>query len=441
MIENNKCFGIFVFTCIVSSSYCDHLLRTKRNSGENHDLKTDVAETDIGNKKHAGKQLCIPDKEFVWCIPPDYDQWKEPWRDNKDASFPWEYQFKFIIVEIQRVNDRRQTVSIRTHFEVAWLDPRLKINTSAAEWKDNRFGSPNAVSMSPDVLDSLWKPDLEIYGMTQFERKEILKPMSSIQINTEKYVGYEVMVDITISCVMHFDQYPLDTHNCPFRTGSYYSTNETVVCNSAFEYLSEQQRSLQYTIEIDSLPNETRTHTFTNSAIFGNKTYAVCGFNIALKRNRVQMFFQFYFICILFVMASWTSFIINPSVIPGRIGVLITTFLCLINIFNGVKEHAPVSSSLNAMDVYVLVCIGQVFLALAEYAVVILVEDNKRKSESQPNSSIKIKTSSVQDQRTETSNEKGQAHSLMRNTFDTISLFLFPFFFTLFNIVYWVISV
>ena len=54
MIENNKCFGIFVFTCIVSSSYCDHLLRTKRNFGENHDLKTDVAETDIGNKKHAG---------------------------------------------------------------------------------------------------------------------------------------------------------------------------------------------------------------------------------------------------------------------------------------------------------------------------------------------------------------------------------------------------
>ena len=85
-----------------------------------------------------------------------------------------------------------------------------------------------------------------------------------------------------------------------------------------------------------------------------------------------------------------------------RIGVLITTFLCLINIFNGVKEHAPVSSSLNAMDVYVLVCIGQVFLALAEYAVVILVEDNKRKSESQLVSSITTQVSGIQDQRNKT---------------------------------------
>ena len=441
MIERNAFFDILVFTCIVSLSYCDDLLRTKRKAGEIDDLKTDVAGKDIGGKKHAGKQLCIPHQEFVWCIPPDYDQWKEPWRDNKNVSFPWVYQFKFIIVEIQRVNDRRQTVSIRTHFQVAWLDPRLNINTSAAEWKDNRFGSPNEVNISPDVLDSLWIPDLEIYGMTQFERKEILKPMSSIQINTDKYVEYEGTVDITISCVMHFDRYPLDTHNCPFRTGSYYSTNETVVCHSAFEYFSEQQRSLQYTIEIDSLPNETRTHTFTNSAIFGNKTYAVCGFNIALKRNRVQMFFQFYFICILFVMASWTSFIIDPSIIPGRIAVLITTFLCLINIFNGVKEHAPVSSSLNAMDIYVLVCIGQVFLALAEYAVVILVEDNKRKSESQLVSPITTQVSGIHDQRNKTSNESGQEHSLMRNYFDTISLFLFPLFFTLFNIVYCIIFV
>ena len=438
-MQSNCLFAILVFTCIFPSSYCDGLLRTKRNADENNEPEKQLAREDIENKRSTAKQLCMPKQEFVWCIPQDYDQWKEPWRDNTNVSFPWVYRFTFIIVEIQRVDDRRQTVSIRAHFQVAWQDPRIKINVNAAEWKDNRFGSPNEVNISPDVLDSLWIPDLEIYGMTQFERKKILKSMSSIQINTDKYVEYEGTVDITISCVMDFYRYPLDSHSCPFRTGSYYSTEETVVCQSEFEYFSEQQRSLQYSINIDSLPNETRSHTFMNSAIFGNKTYSVCGFNILLKRNRVQMFFQFYFICILFVMASWTSFIINPSVIPGRIAVLITTFLCLINIFNGVKEHAPVSASLNAMDIYVLICIGQVFLALAEYAVVILVEGNKRISDTPLVSSTTTQVSGIQDQRRKTSNDNGLEHSLTRNNFDTISLFLFPLFFILFNIVYWLI--
>ena len=438
-MQSNCLFAILVFTCIFPSSYCDGLLRTKRNADENNEPEKQLAREDIENKRSTAKQLCMPKQEFVWCIPQDYDQWKEPWRDNTNVSFPWVYRFTFIIVEIQRVDDRRQTVSIRAHFQVAWQDPRIEINVNAAEWKDNRFGSPNEVNISPDVLDSLWIPDLEIYGMTQFERKKILKSMSSIQINIDKYVEYEGTVDITISCVMDFYRYPLDSHSCPFRTGSYYSTEETVVCQSEFEYFSEQQRSLQYSINIDSLPNETRSHTFMNSAIFGNKTYSVCGFNILLKRNRVQMFFQFYFICILFVMASWTSFIINPSVIPGRIAVLITTFLCLINIFNGVKEHAPVSASLNAMDIYVLICIGQVFLALAEYAVVILVEGNKRISDTPLVSSTTTQVSGIQDQRSKTSNDNGLEHSLTRNNFDTISLFLFPLFFILFNIVYWLI--
>ena len=291
-----------------------------------------------------------------------------------------------------------------------------------------------------------WVPDLFMKRVQNDEDWSLFSPGEAPDLHDligkdfeERYVEYEVTVDITISCVMHFDQYPLDTHNCPFRTGSYYSTEETVVCQSEFEYLSEQQRSLQYSINIESLLNETRSHTFMNSAIFGNKTYSVCGFNILLKRNRVQMFFQFYFICILFVMASWTSFIINPSVIPGRIAVLITTFLCLINIFNGVKEHAPVSASLNAMDIYVLICIGQVFLALAEYAVVILVEDNKRKPDTLLASSTTTQVSDIQDQRTKTSNDNGQDHSLTRNNFDAICLFLFPLFFTLFNVVYWLI--
>ena len=39
----------------------------------------------------------------------------------------------------------------------------------------------------------------------------------------------------------------------------------------------------------------------------------------------------------MFVIVSWVSFLINPHVVPGRMGLLVTLFLVLINIFNSVR--------------------------------------------------------------------------------------------------------
>ena len=62
---------------------------------------------------------------------------------------------------------------------------------------------------------------------------------------------------------------------------------------------------------------------------------------------------------------SWVSFLIKPEVVPGRMGLLVTLFLVLINIFNSVREQAPISSRLNAIDLYLVVCIFLVFSKFA----------------------------------------------------------------------------
>ena len=63
----------------------------------------------------------------------------------------------------------------------------------------------------------------------------------------------------------------------------------------------------------------------------------------------------------MFVVTSCVSFLIKPEVVPGRMGLLVTLFLVLINIFNSVREQAPISSRLNAIDLYLVVCIFLVF--------------------------------------------------------------------------------
>ena len=39
----------------------------------------------------------------------------------------------------------------------------------------------------------------------------------------------------------------------------------------------------------------------------------------------------------MFVVVSWVSFLIKPEVVPGRMALLVTLFLVLINIFNSVR--------------------------------------------------------------------------------------------------------
>ena len=63
---------------------------------------------------------------------------------------------------------------------------------------------------------------------------------------------------------------------------------------------------------------------------------------------------------------SWISFLISPDVIPGRMGLLITLLLVLVNLFNSIKD--PPATSPSALDVWILSCVFFVTLALIAYA-------------------------------------------------------------------------
>ena len=46
---------------------------------------------------------------------------------------------------------------------------------------------------------------------------------------------------------------------------------------------------------------------------------------------------QVYLPSAMFVVVSWVSFLVKPEVVPGRMAMLVTLFLVLINIFNSVR--------------------------------------------------------------------------------------------------------
>ena len=65
---------------------------------------------------------------------------------------------------------------------------------------------------------------------------------------------------------------------------------------------------------------------------FDNENNGI-GFGIELKRIVLPYTLQYYLPCGCIVMVSFISFIVPLSALPGRVGLMVTQFLTLTNIF------------------------------------------------------------------------------------------------------------
>ena len=86
--------------------------------------------------------------------------------------------------------------------------------------------------------------------------------------------------------------------------------------------------------------------------------YSVTGFQLLLTRKMSFYIVTYYLPSGLFVVVSWIrsvsspdhsrsslelyfSFLVNPEIIPGRMTLLVTIFLVLINIHNTIQTNSP----------------------------------------------------------------------------------------------------
>ena len=75
--------------------------------------------------------------------------------------------------------------------------------------------------------------------------------------------------------------------------------------------------------------------------------------------------------CFIKYLVCFYSFLIPPEVYPGRIALLLTTLLVLINIFIGVMENTPMSGQINQMQFWLLTCIIFVIISVFIYALIL----------------------------------------------------------------------
>ena len=68
---------------------------------------------------------------------------------------------------------------------------------------------------------------------------------------------------------------------------------------------------------------------------------SVAGFQFSLKRRRNHIVILTYLPCMMLLLISFIGFFIPVTMIPGRMALLVTIFLMLVNISSSEKANGP----------------------------------------------------------------------------------------------------
>ena len=120
------------------------------------------------------------------------------------------------------------------------------------------------------------------------------------------------------------------------------------------------------------------------------------------------------------------SFFIPPEAIPGRIGMLLTLFLCMINTLNSVARDMPkASGATTALVDWIIACLVFIIFAIVEYASLLVISrHNKRLDEERAESSRGLP-------------EQAAVKRASGKHLDKISVHVLPIVFLIFSVIFW----
>ena len=315
----------------------------------------------------AGKNgfRCGDKNELPACLPKSYSKFELPNKKSVNRM-----KVTIDIIEVLRINDKDYSITFACYFNVMWMEKRIQLGPTFGidQVKEGQNATGNAAiaeSLNLEFVKSLWLPNIFIYNLKTYKVIDVLSKLAGLWVYGNNMVLYSQATHITFICPMRFDKFPLDTQVCKFQVGSYSYEDRIMTFETEKAGYSKAKGgnsiALDYEIIINELPE---IDTVFSTSDLGN--FSLAGFEMVLQRYVSTYIITYYLPSGLFVIVSWISFLIPMDVIPGRMALLVTLFLVLVNIFNTVTTNTPKAEGLTAIEAWMLACILFVFGALIE---------------------------------------------------------------------------
>ena len=236
--------------------------------------------------------------------------------------------------KVREVDAKKRTLTIDFVLNMIWLDPNIRVNFS-----DGNIDK-GGIILSQGAVQKIWTPDLYIINRAEEEWKSLKtsKVLSTNefkriqQISDSKHlVDFAATIELkyeikaTVYCNFEYYKYPLDEQNCNVEFGS-------SSFGAIFNLYDKTEEYHNDSVHDDDALNLNLKITFfdNGNSHQGNNTV---GIRINMNRLTKSFVMKYYIPCIAIVLVSEIGFVIPITSIPGRVSLLVTQFLTLINLF------------------------------------------------------------------------------------------------------------
>lgn len=241
----------------------------------------------------------------------------------------------YTIIEYQKVrevDDKKGLLFIDLTLTMIWEDPSVKIKFSSNDLLNG------GMQLGRESSQTIWTPDLHIKNRTYFAQDAEWNSWISARIlapkQVEKQFGttiethatsvIEMRHELKVSVYCHFDHssYPMDQQTCDINIGSSTEQPTFILHNKGgFNHADNCYESANFNMSIKF---------FDRGIKNGSNTI---GLHVTMCRMQLSYIFMYYIPSVAIVLISLIGFVIPANAIPGRVGLLVTQFLTLINLF------------------------------------------------------------------------------------------------------------
>ena len=189
------------------------------------------------------------------------------------------------------------------------------------------------------------------------------------------HLGLQILI-LKITCNFDFSSFPFDQQSCQLPFFTYQGTIDFVVLKTPIINVysdSDQDETTLVIIETGALPF-TSVAKSIESSTFQRRSNNISQTGLEFRFCRDSQTFKqllgtFYLPLILFAIISMSSFFIKPEVVPGRMGLIVTLFLILINTYKSV--NAPQARGFSFIEIWYIGIQIPIVFAFLEYAIIL----------------------------------------------------------------------
>lgn len=258
---------------------------------------------------------------------------------------PTVIEVNLFVIDVDEINDVKQTFSIDLFVVARWQDPRLALPETERRGKV-RFM----------MIDDVWTPKILLIN----DRGLKNQLREGVDVDDYGNMTYKNRMSGELKVNLEFQKFPFDVQRLPIEIVSYeYTADEMqfIIGSTAIDQVDRfsiegwQLKQLESVIDVFVTPvDETRLPRLT--------------YIIEAKRNSEYYVLTMLIPMSLIIFMAWTVFWLQPHIVPPRVAISTASIFSLIALGVSIRLGLPKVSYLTMADFFVLGCTLMVFIAL-----------------------------------------------------------------------------